>query len=330
MYTLAIQSFGRENEYKRAILTILSYFSFTSLPFDKTRVLLFTDNPSCFSGYLDGLSVEYIMLSSGKIKEMRGEINFLHRMKIALIEESFSKTTDVLLYADSDTFFTADPTPVTELVSEDTALMHQWEYKFESMKDWPMPAGETFRAFYQLIISQSFTLSNGESTTISPQLSSWNAGVMFFHPTHRRFIPDVYALTQQLYPPTQNHASEQYAFSIILQQNITLKACNEVIEHYWYPIKKQVIDLFLKKRVNEQWSKKSLQGRLSDTYNWIKILPHYFEQHILMIKDKSIQAFNTNDFKNGYKWASKALLKKPGDIQFIKDILYHTKKKLKS
>jgi hypothetical protein len=89
---LVIQSFGRDNEYRRAILTILSFYAHSSLKREETKVLLFTDMPAYFSTFLEGLPVEYVLLTPEKIKSMRGEIDFLHRMKIAVIEEAFKIT----------------------------------------------------------------------------------------------------------------------------------------------------------------------------------------------------------------------------------------------
>src|SRR5687768_13054444 len=109
MNTLVLQSFGKENEYKRAVLTIMSFYTHYSLPADKSKVLLFTDNPGYFENYFEGLPVSYILLTPEKIKQMRGEIDFLHRMKIALIEEAFTLINGPLFYTDSDCFFIADP-----------------------------------------------------------------------------------------------------------------------------------------------------------------------------------------------------------------------------
>src|SRR5687768_10678009 len=109
---LVIQSFGRENEYRRAILTILSFYAYSSIEMDKTSVLLYTDKPEYFYGYLDGLPVNYILLTPEKIKKMRGDIDFLHRIKIAVIEEALILSDGAILYADSDSFFTGDPKPL--------------------------------------------------------------------------------------------------------------------------------------------------------------------------------------------------------------------------
>lgn len=325
--TLVIQSFGRETEYNRAILTILSYYAHTSLPIEKTRVLLFTDKPMYFSAYLNNLPVDYVLLTASKIKQMRGNIDFLHRMKIALIEEAFESIEGPMLYADSDTFFIADPTPLMQQVSEEKAFMHLWEYRFESMRNLPLPAGETFRAFLNLIENNKFKLADGTQISVSPDQVSWNAGVMLFHPDHARFIPDVYALTDQFYPDTKNHAAEQYAFSIVLQNNTTLQPCDQVIYHYWYRVKKQIVDLFLAEQLSDAWSSLPLSQKLRKVEEWSKLLPDYFDKHILTIRDNAIQAFNDNHHIRGYVYALKAILQSPFDKAFLKDVIYHTKRR---
>ncbi|RYD57383.1 MAG: hypothetical protein EOP56_08735 [Sphingobacteriales bacterium] len=329
MTNLVIQSFGRESELKRAILTILSFYAHTSQPVNETQVMVFTDNPDYFKAYLDGLPVRYSLLTAEKVKQMRGAIDFLHRMKIALIEEAFDTMDGDLLYTDSDTFFIADPTPLMQTLSPAKSYMHLWEYKFESIKDMPLPAGETFHAYLDVISRGPLKLADGTEMNVTPDLSSWNAGVMLLHRSHAAWLPDVYALTEQTYPGTKNHAAEQYAFSILLQTRTDLKPCDAVVYHYWYRIKKQIIDEFLGTELNTEWAKQPLDKKIAIVKNWIDILPHYFEEHVLTLRDNAIQTFNENKYREGYKWAMKALIKQPmGDKTFLKDVLYHLKRQV--
>lgn len=330
MYSLALQSFGRENEYKRAILTTLSFFAWTGKN-KGTNVFLFTDRPEYFASYFHDLPVEYILLTPEKVAAMRGKIDFLHRMKIAVIEEAFSRSGADLLYADSDTFFTADPTPLMEQVTPGKSFMHEWEYRFEDVRDWKLPAGKSFRDFLALIESRTFQGADGSAFSITPEHSSWNAGVMMFHAAHAHFIPDVYALTDQFYPASLNHASEQYAFSVVLQQHTDLRSCAGVNYHYWYRIKKQITDQFLAERLTHQWKGTALESKIADVKVWTQQLPVHYESHEWMIKDHAIQAFNENRFAEGYRWAARAILQKPlSSGPFLKDTLYHIKRHLTS
>jgi len=329
MYSLAVQSFGKEYELKRAIFAILSFFTKTSKQQRQTSVFLFTDKQEYFKPFLEGLNVHYVHLSPEKIKLMRGDIDFLHRMKIALIEEAMTISQNDLLYFDSDTFFIDDPTPLMLQLSPNKSFMHIHEYEIEAMKDFPLPGGASFQAYYNHIVANSFKLSDGTDFKISPKLSSWNAGVMMLHKSHLNWLPDVYALTEQTYPFTQNHASEQYAFSIILETRTALKTCDSVNYHYWYRIKKQIMDEFLDNQLTQAFAVKTLDEKLVIVSNWTNMMPQYFDQHVFALRDNAVQSFNENQFAKGYQWAAKAIVKKPfGDVKFLRDVLYHAKRQL--
>lgn len=330
MDVLVLQSFGRENEYKRAILTILSYFAHVPAPFRNSKALLFTDNPAYFEPYFGNLPVEFVLLTPEKIRTMRGKIDFLHRMKIAMIEEAFDRCEGPLLYADSDTFFLSDPTALMRSLSPEKSYMHLREYAFNYLKTLRMPAAATFHEFVELIETTTFQLADGSPFKVTTDMYSWNAGVMMFHASHRRFIPDVYALTEQFYPPTRNHASEQYAFSLMLQTQTELQACEPVIYHYWYRIKKQIADVFLDEQL-PALKEKSLEERIATVREWTRRIPQLFEEHEFALRDNAVQAFNENKFGEGYRWTLRALSKAPfSDKTFVKDVMYHTKRWLGS
>jgi hypothetical protein len=327
---LVVQTFGSENEYRRAVLTVLSFFAHVSEPKERTTVFLFTDRPEYFENYLGGMPVHYVLLTDEKIRGMRGSIDFLHRMKIAVIEEAFLLANGNILYADSDTFFINDPAPLMNNLAGNTCYMHLHEYQFGTLKNRQLPAGKTFHNFLEILTSTTFQLANGRAIKFTPQHSSWNAGVMMLHFSQSHYIPDVYALTNQFYPLTQNHASEQYAFSLMLQEHVTIYPCDSVIYHYWYRVKKQIMDAFLVKRMDAKWSQADINKKLEDIKEWTNLMPAYFEEHVWTIKDNAIQAFNVNNYKQAYKWAIKAMMKRAlfSDKAFLKHLAYHTKRLL--
>src|SRR5260221_7641229 len=96
-HSLVIQSYGSTNEYKRAIFSIWSFYAWTNKLTDQVLVILFTDNEEYFRQHLKTLSVKFISLSPDKLKSMRGKIDFVHRVKIAAIEEAFEHTEGNLL-----------------------------------------------------------------------------------------------------------------------------------------------------------------------------------------------------------------------------------------
>lgn len=325
---LVTQSFGKESEYRRVILAILSAFMYVKPK--EIKVVLFTDKPSFFEKWFQGIDVEFVLLTTEKVKDMRGEIDFLHRMKIALIEETFLKYPHAnIFYVDSDTFFLDSPLPVLNAVNENKAFMHLIEYEFEYLKDLPLPAGESFQAFYRYINSTSFTLNDGYLLKVNNTNHSWNAGIMCFHSSHVRFIKDVYLLTDKFYPATFNHASEQYAFSIMLEKFTTLQSCESVVYHYWYRIKKQVIDLLLAESDFITLENTDISHKISILKPFLQKLPFYLDNHYLSLLDNAVQAFNEDKLAKGYSFYLKALSKKPFiALKQWRDVLYHTKRLL--
>lgn len=322
---LVVQSFGKESEYRRAILTVLSYYACSS-PQNTGQTFLFTDSLAYFEPFLKGFPIRFFLLTPEKIKHMRGNIDFLHRMKIALIEESFQCCNETLLYADSDTFFIQDPSSLEKKTSLQQAFMHLCEYRFDSLLEMTMPAGAPFHAFVKCIDENKFLMPDGSALKVGLDQYSWNAGVMVLDHSVMRLLPRVYALTDYFFTATQNHASEQYAFSVVLQNNMTIQSCETYSYHYWYRTKKQIMDLFLEKRLKAKWSQLSPEYKKSQILAWTKILPSYFDRHVLMLRDRAIQAFHRDEFVQGFKFAVKALVKDPIDFMFIKDILYHFKR----
>lgn len=320
---LVIQSFGKESEYKRAILTIVSYHAW-SKPEDTHRTILFTDNPAYFEIWLAGFSIQYVLLTPEKIAFMRGDVDFLHRMKIAIIEEAFHLTGEHLLYADSDTFFLADPHPLMASVSPGHARMHTAEYPFADL----LKMNDVFRAFGEMLLQGTFKKTDGSSFRISSDQFSWNAGVMMLHASHKNLLPDVYELTHQFYTAVKHHASEQFAFSVILQNEVALLPCETVIYHYWYRVKKNIMDDLLARELVNSWCDLPVEQKLYHIRKLTTMLPAYFDNHVLLLRDQAIQLFHENLFRQGYGFAFRALLKDPFNLKFCRDLLYHTRRLL--
>jgi hypothetical protein len=324
---LVLQSYGNEREYKRAIFTVWSFFVYYQGPRDSANVIVFTDNVAFFQSMLENFPIHYVPLTAEKIKAMRGKIDFVHRVKIAVIEEAFRIVgSDHLLYVDSDTFFINDPIPFYSRLSESLSMMHAFEYRLKEMKELKLPAGKLFHTFYDFIDGKEFILTDGSKMVISPEQASWSAGVILLHASHQKLLPDVYRLTDALYPDTKHHGCEQYAFCIFLNRITRVETCEEMIYHYWLPVKKPIADEYFSMRITSEWATESEANRLASVKKWTQDLPAVFENHPRRLRDKAILAFNENHFNVGYGIALRALIKNPFHLEFIRDVLYHTRR----
>ena len=326
--TIVAMSFGGQHEYIRSVFSLWSLYAHLSMQWKKTPTLLFTDKPQFFEKYLAGLPVTCVMLSPVRIKEMRGEIDFVHRMKICAIEQAFHSTGGNLFYIDGDTFFTADCARLFTEVSQTVSFMHTPEYTFHQLRDLPLPAGLPFHSVVEYIERNELIMANGSTCRFSSSLWSWNAGAIVLHRSHETCLQDVFKITDQLYGATRNHASEQYAFSLVLQTRTQLRRCDQYIFHYWPRIKKRIADIFLSRHLNEAWLNASQDSKIAAIARWTSILPHHFDNHQLTWRDNAIQAFNEGRSREGNLWAIKSLMKNPFCVEFLKDFIYHNKRSL--
>lgn len=321
-FILLGQCFGLEREYKRALFMIMSFLTYHKE--SNYTIVLFTDNTDFFTSRLpNNINIKFEFLSPERIKQMRGPNDFLHRMKIAMIEYTLTNYPKKLFYVDSDAFFINSPQKVINYVNEDNASMHKIEYAFKTI----INGGKTFAEFAELIANQKFKLASTDVLlNVGLDQYSWNAGIMSFHPSHIRYIPDVYELTEQFYPPTKNHASEQYAFSVILQNNTQLIQCEDIVFHYWHRVEKQIMDSILNKLFVESFFSTTYEAQLSKIKILTEKLPEQIKQNKLMLQDNAIQYFCKKEYNKAYKETIKAIFKGALiDTAFLKDVLYHTK-----
>jgi hypothetical protein len=323
---VVVLSYGSKREYLRAVFCIRSFYAHIAKQFSHSPTLLYTDNPNFFESYLSDLPVVYLFLSAEKISEMRGKDDFIHRIKIAIIEDAFQRSADDMFYVDSDAFFTKDPSSIILNLTGNNSFMHTREYTFESLSTMALPAGAPFRAVLDFLRRGQVTTANGQAQKVYTSLFSWNAGVIVLQKKHSGLLPDVYAITDQLYAATRNHASEQYAFSIVLQANTELGPCDQAVYHYWYRIKKTIIDNFLASRLDVPWLNSSEGTREQLTLKWAALLPKHIENNSLALRDNAVQAFNADDYKSGYFWAARAFMKNPFSLRFLRDVAYHTRR----
>lgn len=327
MKTLVVVSFGNPGELNRAVFALLSFYAHSPHALKTTRALIYTDCTDYLKRSLQGMPAEYIALSADRIQEMRGAVNYLYRTKIVLIEDAFRRAGTDLLYFDTDTFFMTDATPLLDQVSPQLSIMHRHEYLIDHWKDFPLPG--TVTNFYSFVKAGSVNLADGSVLPISPAMSSWNSGVMVLHESHRAYIPDVLALSDQFFAATRNRASEQYAFSIILQTRTRIEGCERMVYHYWLAVQKKIIDAFLAKEMDDHWTTRPLEEKLGAVREWTATLPAYLDSHVLTARQNAIDSLNARNFRVGLTWAAKAILKDPfGDRNFLPAVFSQLKTQL--
>ncbi len=323
-------SSGKDFLHNRTIFSVLSLLCHYP-PKVNDKILIYTDQISYYQKFFSECSlVEYHLLNQEKIQEMMGNDDLIHRVKIGVIENAtLQYPQNNIFYIDSDTFFYQDFAEIVGKIDAKTSIMHKFEYKMSFLGTYPPNDNDHFRAVYDLLSTQNFTLQ-GKTLKIPPEsFDSWNAGIIGLHYTNFHWLQDVYELTDQLYAPTKNHACEQYAFSYILQKRNQLLDCEAYNRHYWHRIEKKIVDEFLAKHLNEQFAQLPFTEKKQKVKEWCNYLLRKIPKHEYMLRYNAMIAFQEKRFWQGYRYSLKTLLANPmQDFTFFKDIVYYTKKML--
>ena len=320
MINLVLLSYGRETEYLRATCAALSFWARYAGARADVRTVIFTDNPTALQPYLAGLPIAYKCLSDSELVGMKGPQQFVHRVKVAIIDRTFREyPSDTVLYLDSDTFFTAGPRPLLAALLAGRIFMHQYEYTIAEavgiyagfkQEDYPRKAIARLESHPYHLGMTAVQFHQG--------YHNWNSGVLGLPPAVAAVMPDVYTLTDDLYANSGWIISEQLAFSLVLQAHTKLQPCSRYVYHYWGSGQKTLMDTLLRRVLNEHFSCLPLAARLARVR---QLVPQWQRQLALhKIQEGALYAFAQGQLHAGLKYAAKALLADPLDVKFAKQL----------
>ncbi len=321
---LILLSYGREAEYFRAVFCILSFLAWSGENRKKVRIIIYSDYPIFFKGYLEDPDIDYFLLTSDLLKKMRGGTDFLHRIKVAVIDLTFKRFPDEdLLFIDSDTFFISESKDLLDEFRKGHSFMHKMEYTLKEGLDifasYDQP--EFPKAFIRYISSRNFTIGNTiENFTESDY--SWNSGVLGLSKDFAVYMPDVIRLTDRFYENSQWFISEQLAFSLILQRKTQISPVDHIILHYWGKQQKILMDQLIYNLLNQnpipEWRNAALIRSI--TKKWKK------ELEIDAILQEAVFAFCRYNLYYGIKKVIQLGFRRPGALFLISRLIYAAKK----
>jgi hypothetical protein len=318
-------SYGNESEYRRTIFSILSYFSWCPDLIASTRIILYTDAPEYFRSFLSEKQIEYCFLSPELLTEMKGPEQFIHRIKVMVINLSFnSYPNEDQLFIDSDTFFTANATEIIDTIASGSSLMHVREYTIQdSLRIFSLFKQSQFpKSFLHYISSNVFRVGN-EKISFDNRAYSWNSGVLGLHKDFSMYMPDVVKLTDLFYANSKWFISEQLAFSFILQKTTVISAAKKYITHYWGRRQKVLIEELLSSIFEEKYKPelKSTEYIRQLTLQWKKKIDNDInvEQAVISISRK--------EWYSAFKKIVKITLRNPFDFTMYLTIIKELKDK---
>ena len=190
-----------------------------------TEIWIYTDNTKWFSAFNDcNLQLHFREIDTGTIKKWRGEIDFVHRVKIEVLRDLVKTKKGNILYVDSDVVFTNNIDKMLQNINSGTLYMHTMEGLINETDN------TVFRKLSKFIRSQGNNLLNGKPLY---EMAMWNAGVIGFNTQHEHLMDEVLTFTDQQYPKFRKHIIEQFAFSVYFQQAGSIKSAAQYVYHYW-------------------------------------------------------------------------------------------------
>jgi hypothetical protein len=260
--------YGNTVEYQRAIVTILSLLSWKNPGDFNVRLLCYTDNPEYLNVYLQGVEIEYFLLSEAALQEMAGENNYIHRRKICVLEETaLLYPKDHIVFLDSDTFFFNSSTDCLNQLKLGTSLMHEKEYRIEQgpdvydlyMNHRIADARQYPLAFLSFIQKGKFMVQ-GEHISFYKEQYIWNSGVVGINNRILFILRDILSFSDQTFSETKWFISEQLAFCLLLQAKTKLTATSPFINHYHRH--KDIMDSLIKMMLNDSFSRMTITAKL--------------------------------------------------------------------
>lgn len=220
---LIYQAYGSPDILNEALLSILSYLRQQA----GATVLVYTDNPAHFRAVLgEAARVEYVFIEPAQWQEWRGEIDFVHRVKIKVLQHAAAHYAGQLLYVDTDTVFLQSPADIFAALGRGERFMHVSEGRLGDGNPLNRKINRALRR-----ASPGPALAGG---AIGPATRMYNAGVLGLRsPADAPLLAEVLALTEQLYRLYPKHVMEQLAFSVVWARSGPVREAAPWVYHYW-------------------------------------------------------------------------------------------------
>jgi hypothetical protein len=319
-------AFNDQIFYNQANLLILSLLT-VSEP-DEIIIHLYTDENSWIPLSIIN-KIKVYKLTSDKINELKGEQNFIHRVKIALIEDLCNKVTGNIIYVDTDCIVTSKFTELYKEIENGMFLMHQEEFSFEKSGNINNESIEQLRKK----LTDKYNISNSVNAKhelFKLNYSMWNAGVIGVSTDKiKPLFPVIYDLTSYIFSISKLHTSEQLAFSIILQREGKLIEAKDFVYHYWDADEKESVNEYLSKNLARLNNLFSLKGDLSKELEFDNFQRRIRNSYVVL-RNLSVSALQNNSFSVGYKQLCLAFIKNPLlDKTFSSEVKFHLKRHFK-
>jgi hypothetical protein len=187
--------------------------------------VIYTDNVTYFNPVGQWFSrYEIVPITQSMIEEWRGGIQFVHRVKIKVIQHFFMHHQGAAIYCDTDTVCLRHCALMFDAIANGKIFMHEDEGKLADKQN-------LFKKWRRFLGSAPAKLIFQQDDITATHM--WNAGVIGMDASHAHLLNEVLSLTDMLYPHFPKHTVEQFAFSYVFQQCTKIESAQQYFFHYW-------------------------------------------------------------------------------------------------
>jgi hypothetical protein len=227
MHHIVFQAYGPDSNLQECLFGLLSFSAQHPRPPVDTTIHIYTDRQDWFAQQQINLPIQYHALGKERLQDWRGKISFVHRVKIALLQDLCTQVQGNVLYLDSDICFLQPIDQLLRRIASGELFMHIAEGRLEEE---PNPV---IRKLHRFLQSHPYTDSRGKTVSVPSATRMWNAGVLGFRTSDKAILEQVLDFTDLVHPVFPKHIIEQFAFSWYLSQSGTIHSAAATILHYW-------------------------------------------------------------------------------------------------
>ncbi len=222
--------FGKEKFFLESKISIASIFAFNAVEVFDFEIIIYTDNAEYFNGF----NVKTRKIDESTLNEWSDNGRYLYRSKIKCFEQcTLDYPNDVIIMMDTDTVFKRHPKFLIDNISPAQSVMHFNE-------------GQPSDVLLSILDKPEIKELIGKNST-EVKGNIWNSGVIGIHSSNFFLLGKVLEFNDFFFSYSNYFATEQYAFSVILENNHKLESAHNQVFHYWHQVYK---DDFYKKADN--------------------------------------------------------------------------------
>lgn len=224
MQYLLLQAYGKPTILQEALFNLLTFWKLKQAGNYEVEIVVYTDQPAYYQLFSSKIHIE--VLTPEKIQAWKGAKQFVHRLKIMMLQDFFEKYKADVLYVDSDTYFLKDCSALFAAINQQTSVMHIKESLLQEKENLLL------KKIYKFAKKNTFLIDH-ETIKIPLDTPMWNAGVLGIAYENRNLLNNVVLLTDVMYDKYPKHVMEQLAFSYILNKHTAILPADEYVYHYW-------------------------------------------------------------------------------------------------